>query len=196
MKKNKMLDQIKTEVLEYTDEEGAEYYIERFENTLQVSEIDCSEKYKVGCEPCKKYGKNLACPPYSPTLLEYAKDCRNAKIICFRIPLEQFPQIITEERYRTAFRKVRGLLTDELLRYRKKGNIVAGSGTCLVCEQCAIELGDTKCKHPSKRIYSLESLGVNVVSLTEKAFSFKLEWSGYDSAADFVSAIGAVFYKY
>jgi predicted metal-binding protein len=116
-------------------------------------------------------------------------------VICYRIPLEQFPEIITEERYHTAFRKVRGLLTDELLRYRKKGHIVAGSGTCLACEQCAIELGENKCKHPSKRISSVESLGVNVVSLTEKAFDFKLEWSGCDSAADFVSAVGAVFCK-
>ncbi len=195
MKKNETIDDIKTEVLEYTDDSGAEYFIEHFETTLQISEIDSSKKYKIGCEPCKKYGKNLACPPYSPTLLEYIKDCRTAKVICYRIPLEQFPEIITEERYDAAFRKVRGLLMDELLRYRKKGHLVAGSGTCLACEQCAIELGKNKCKYPSKRIYSLESLGVNVVSLTERAFGFKLEWSGCDSAADFVSAVGAVFYK-
>ena len=192
---NEIQDMIKTEVLKHTDINGTEYYIEHFETTLKVSEIDSSERYKVACEPCKKYGKNLACPPYSPTLLEYIKDCKKAKIICYRIPLEQFPEIITEDRYHNAFRKVRGLLTDELLRYRKKGHIVAGSGTCLACEQCEIELGKNKCKHPSKKIYSLESLGVNVVSLTEKAFGFKLEWSGCDSAADFVSAVGAVFYK-
>jgi predicted metal-binding protein len=192
MENNKIIDDIKTEVIEHTDANGNEYYIEHFETTLQVSEIDSSEKYKVACEPCKKYGKNLACPPYSPTLLEYIKDSKKAKIICYRIPLEQFPEVITEDRYDTAFRKVRGLLTDELLLYRKKGYIVAGSGTCLACEQCAIELGKKKCKHPSKRIYSLESMGVNVVSLTEKAFGFKLEWSGCESAADFVSAVGAV----
>jgi predicted metal-binding protein len=195
MGNNEIIDDIKTEVLEYTDANGAEYYIEHFETTIQVSKIDYSEQYKIACEPCKKYGKNLACPPYSPTLLEYIIDCRTAKIICYRIPLEQFSEIITEERYDTAFRKVRGLLTDELLRYRKQGHLVAGSGTCLACEQCAIELGKIKCKHPSKRIYSLESMGVNVVSLTEKAFNFKLEWSGCDSAADFVSAVGTVFYK-
>jgi len=195
MENNKTIDDIKTEVLEYTDANGAEYYIEHFETIMQVSEIDASEKYKVACEPCKKYGKNLACPPYSPTLEAYIKDFKKAKIICYRIPLEQFPEIITEDRYHTAFRKVRGLLTDELLRYRKQGHLVAGSGTCFACEQCAIEFGKIKCKHPSKRIYSLESMGVNVVSLTEKAFDFKLEWSGCDSAADFVSAVGAVFYK-
>ncbi len=195
MKDDKITDEIKAEVFEYTDEEGFEYYIERFERTLQVSGIDCAEKYKISCEACKKYGKNLACPPYSPFLLEYAKDCRTAKVICFRIPLEQFPLIITEEKYRAAYKKVMGLLVDELLRYRKEGHFVAGSGTCLACEQCAIESGDTKCKHPSKRLYSLESLGVNVVSLTKKAFNFSLEWSGKENAADFVSAIGAVFYK-
>jgi len=195
MENNKIIDDIKTEVLEYTDVNGAEYYIEHFETTIQVSEIDSSEQYKIACEPCKKYGKNLACPPYSPTLEAYIKDSKQAKLICYRISLEQFPEIITEERYHVAFRKVRGLLTDELLRYRKKGHIVAGSGTCLACEQCAIELGKKKCRHPSKRIYSLESMGVNVVSLTEKAFGFKLEWSGCDNAADFVSAVGAVFYK-
>ena len=192
MKNNKMIDNIKAEVFEYTDKGGSKYYVERLENTVQVSEIDCDE-YKVGCEACKKYGMNLACPPYSPYFPEYVKGMRTAKVICFRIPLEQFSQISTEERYSTAFKIVRGLLTGELLRYRKRGNLVAGSGTCLACEQCAIELGNTKCKHPSKRIYSLESLGVSVVSLTEKAFNVRLEWSGCDSAADFVSAVGAVF---
>jgi predicted metal-binding protein len=168
--------------------------VERLEITIRVSEIDCDE-HKVGCKACKKYGMNLACPPYSPYFREYVKGMRTAKVICFRIPLEQFSQISTEERYRTAFKIVRGLLTVELLRYRKEGNLVAGSGTCLACEQCAIESGRTKCKHPSKRIYSLESLGINVVSLTERAFGFKLEWSGCDSFADFVSAVGAVFYR-
>lgn len=189
-----MIDNIKAEVFEHTDKGSFKYYVERLENTVRVSEIDYDE-HKVGCEACKKYGMNLACPPYSPYFPEYVKDMRTAKVICFRIPLEQFSQISTEERYSAAFRIVRGLLTAELLRYRKRGNLVAGSGTCLVCEQCAIESGNTRCKHPSKRIFSLESLGVSVVSLTEKAFNFTLEWSGCDTIADFVSAVGAVFYK-
>ena len=79
--KNKLTDYMKTEVLKYTDEEGAEYYIEHFETILQVSEIDSSEQYKAGCEPCEKYGKNLACPPYSPILSEYIKNCKKAKIV-------------------------------------------------------------------------------------------------------------------
>jgi len=194
MKNYKMIDNIKAEVFEYIDAGDSKYYVERLENTIRVSEIDCDE-HKVGCQACKKYAMNLACPPYSPYFPEYVRGMRTAKVICFRIPLEQFSQISMEERYGTAFKIVRGLLTVELLRYRKEGHLVAGSGYCLACDQCAIELGNAKCKHPSIRIYSLESLGVSVVSLMEKTFNFTLEWSGCDSAADFVSAIGAVFYK-
>jgi predicted metal-binding protein len=188
------MDNLRAEVLEYSGEGGAVFYAERLENALGTREIDHDER-KVGCLPCKKFGKNLACPPYSPSLPEYIKDCRTAKVICFRIPLEQFPESITEERYRTGFDKVRGFLADDLLRYRRSGRLVAGSGTCLACERCAIESGKNVCKSPSKRIYSLESLGVSVVSLTEKAFGFKLEWSACLGVADFVSAVGAVFYR-
>jgi predicted metal-binding protein len=194
MKNDKMTEKIKAEVFEHTDEGGCRYYVERLENIVRVSAIDCDE-YKVGCEACENYGTNLACPPYSPYFPEYVKGMKTAKVICFRIPLEQFPQISTEERYGAAFKIVRRLLTIELLRYRKRGNLVAGSGTCLVCKQCAIESGSTKCEHPLQKIYSLESLGVSVVSLTEKAFNVRLEWSGCDTIADFVSAVGAVFCK-
>jgi hypothetical protein len=64
MKNNKLIDNIKAEVFEHTDTGGFKYYVERLENTVRVSEIDCDE-YKVGCKACKKYGMNLACPPLS-----------------------------------------------------------------------------------------------------------------------------------
>jgi len=183
------------EVLEHIEANGDILLVERYECVLTVSGIDHQEQYKSNCEFCKKYGKNLACPPYSPTFAEHINGVESAKVICMRIPLEYFHQTIPEEKYRTGFRKARELLIDELLRYREQGFQIAGSGPCLSCENCAIEEGDKNCRAPDEKIYSLESLGVNVVALVQANFDFQLEWSDGFRHADYVSSVGAAFIK-
>ena len=187
-----MGDEFITSVMEHKDEAGGVYLVERLERTLDVVDIP-SERANIGCEACHNYGKNLACPPYAPFLPDYVGGASAARVICLRVPLEQFQHIIMEERYWTAYRMMKGMLEDELIGWRQKGCLVAGSGPCRVCEECAIAKGEADCLHPDKRIYSLEAMGVSVVLLAERAFGFSLEWSGNENAADFVSAIGAVF---
>ena len=186
---------MKVDVFEYRDDRGDVLYVERYECIVPVSKIDHHEQYKSHCEFCKRYGKNLACPPYSPTCIEHINGAKSAKVICIRIPLEYFHQTIPEERYRAGFRRARDLLVNELLESRGQGFRVAGSGPCLACENCAIEEGDENCRNPHERIYSLESLGVNVVALVQDNFDFQLEWSDGSRDADYVSAVGAVFLK-
>jgi len=190
-----MTADIKIEVLEYIDEAGRTYYIERLERMLPVSEIDHDDVYKTGCEVCEKYGKNLACPPFSPSLSAYSNNAETARVICLRMPQEYFSHLASEDKYLTCFRKVRSLLVEILLDYRKRGYIVAGSGTCLECDQCAAELNSAKCKKPTKIIYSLESLGTNLITLVKTCFGIDLEWSSNEQHADFVCAVGAVFYE-
>lgn len=186
-------EKVEVEVLEHLDESGNSIYLERYERFLPPGEFDHGV-YKHNCEACRSYGKNLACPPYSPIFSQYIGDAKTARVICLRIPLEYFDQIITEEKYRAGFRTVRRLLTDELLGYREKGYVIAGSGKCLACEQCSIETGDENCKYPERKVYSLESLGVNVIPLVKRSFNLDLEWSEDGRSASFVSSVGAVFY--
>lgn len=47
-----------------------------------------------------------------------------------------------------------------------------------------------------ERIYSLESLGVNVVALVNKSLDISLDWSSNEITASFVCAVGAVFNNY
>ncbi len=190
-----MTNKSKAKIIKSDNPQGVPLYIERFETVLSVSDMNYSLRVKKNCESCPLYSKNLACPPYSPYFPEYAKDLKTAKIICYRTPLEQFKSVILEDSYHAAFNKASSLLSQELLRNRKNGNLIAGSGVCRSCEVCAVELGEAKCRTPNKQIYSLESLGVDVVSLSEKAFNIKLEWSGDGHTAGYVSALGAVFKK-
>ncbi len=67
-----------------------------------------------------------------------------------------------------------------------------GSGPCRFCAECAAEKGKGECLFPDKRIYSLESLGVNVVALVRESMGFDLDWSGTADASGYVSAVGAV----
>jgi predicted metal-binding protein len=80
--------------------------------------------------------------------------------------------------------------------YRNEGKVVAGSGPCLACERCSLETGESACSQPEKKIYSLESLGVNVVGLLKKVFSIDLEWDSEEEKAPTACSVGAVFFHY
>lgn len=180
-------------VREHVNPSGATLHYERYETVIPLSAMDYDRKYKVACEACHNFGKNLACPPYSPNLREHITTETYAKVLCIRMPQEYFRDVIQENMYRQCFRTARGILVEELLQYRRKGYAIAGSGYCLACDVCAVAEGSDICKKPDKKIYSLESLGVNLTQLTKVCFDFDLEWSAHDHAADFVCSIGAIF---
>lgn len=183
----------RAEVVEDVSDSGSTIYYERYESLVPVADFDFGEKYKLACEGCPRYGKNLSCPPHSPTFDHYINGARIAKVLCLRLPTVYFDHLIAEERYRSCFRRARSVLVRELLKHREEGYVVAGSGACLVCEQCVVETGDEHCKRPKEKIYSLESLGVNVIALVNTSFHIDLEWSADEQTADFVCAVGAVF---
>jgi predicted metal-binding protein len=183
---------METTVLEHSFE-GAALLIERFRRVLSISDIEYQAGQNPGCEACPKYGTNLACPPYSPPFVDYIGKSAKAKIICYRMPLEQISPEIATDRHKAAHRILRKLLYEELLGHRGDGHAVAGSGPCQICEECSVRSGAPECRNPQLMIYSLESMGVNLISLSERAFSLQLEWSDGTAGGGNVSAIGAVF---
>lgn len=185
--------EIKTSIIEHTGPEGITTLIERFERIVPVEELKYSRENVIGCEPCHRYGKNLACPPYSPEFPDYIGDARNARVICYRVHMENVKEKAGEMKYRTAHKLVREILMKELYTYRKKGNIIAGAGPCLACKECVALSGKSECRNPSKLVYSLESLGVNLISLSEDVLGIRLQWGSEEHDADNVAAIGAVF---
>ena len=181
------------ELKEVRDPSGQPLLFERYESVIPISLVDADSKNKIACEACHKFGKNFACPPYSPNLDEYTGSCRFARVICIRLPQEYYIDIIQENMYKACFRQARAILVDELLLFRQKGYLVGGCGYCQECDVCGAEKNLASCLYPDKMIYSLESMGVNLTSLTRTCFGFDLEWSGHEHAADFVCSIGAVF---
>jgi len=181
------------DVKEYRDASGKTLYFEQYEAIITISSFEYSDKNKTACKACEKFGKNFACPPFSPGFKEYAGAQKNAKVISVRMPQEYFNQVIQENIYWDCCRKAEGILIEELLRYREKGYLIAGAGPCSSCEICAIEKEYKKCINPDNRIYSLESLGVNITALIKRCFNFDLEWNAKGQMTNFVCSTGAVF---
>jgi predicted metal-binding protein len=187
---------VKSEIVEHVDALGRAYLIERFERLVSVLDIESCRESKIACEACPRYAiGNLACPPHSPYFPDYTRGFVRAKVICYRVYLDHVQEISGEPKYRTAHKLMRGLMVEELLAYRMQGHIIAGAGPCLACERCAAETGGNVCRTPSRLIYSLESLGVNLVSLSEHVLALKLEWSAGEVESENVAAIGAAFYR-
>lgn len=183
-------------VIEYIDAGGSLYLIERFERLVSVDKLEYRRENKISCEACPRYAKgNLACPPYSPYFPDYIKGSDRALVICYRVYMDQVRETPGEPKYRTAHMLVRGLLFEELYNYRKQGYIIAGAGPCLACGKCVAETGGDVCRDPARLIYSLESLGINLISLSENVLGLRLQWGGGELEAEHVAAMGAAFYS-
>ena len=169
-------------------------YYERYETMVPISTLTHRSKNKAACQACKSYGTNLACPPFSPTFQEYTTDKTSARILCLRIPLDYFSEELIENRYRLCFKTVRGFLIEELTLARNAGYAIAGAGPCMACEPCVAENGVFECCKPEEKIFSLESLGINLMNLAKCCFDITLEWSTKGHTAQFVCAMGAIFY--
>lgn len=184
----------KVEGRERLDKSGTTIFYEHHEALVPVRWFDHAVKNKIACEACHNYGKNFACPPYSPTFMEHLAGMKFARVLCIRMPQEYYRHLVPDKVYSECFKAAKSILDKELLGYRKQGSLIAGSGYCNACEKCAAEQEHSQCIQPDLLIYSLESLGVNLTGLTSTCFDIDLEWSAHDHAADFVCAIGAVFY--
>jgi predicted metal-binding protein len=188
-----MNENVKTELKKYKSRSGRTIFYERYKAQVPVSAFSFSTANKDFCRDCDMYTKNLACPPYSPCFPDYIGGAEEALVVCIRIPSDYCEHPLMEERFSICYQEARGLLVKELLRYRKQGYAIAGAGACTACKRCAALKNSGECRKPEERIYSLESLGVNVVALARRCFDIDLQWSSESHIADFISTIGAVF---
>ncbi len=179
--------------LERVDAKDGFVEVIRFENDLAVTDFKHGPDQKRLCADCHNFNRNLSCPPFSPGFSKYVGPAGRARVICLRLPLDRFATGTPVERAQAAFRLGSAHLNRILLKARRKGHLVAGSGECRACDSCAAAGGDPECVRPDLRIYSLESLGVQVADLVAKCFDLDLQWTAKGRPATTVSAVGAIF---
>lgn len=172
---------------------GGIFRAERYERFLPITEIGHSARFREMCRSCPRYGKNLSCPPNTPDFIEYVGAASLARVICFRVYLPN-PEITTVDQQLAYVREAGKFLSVELRHYLRLGHRVAGNGGCRSCEACAGEAGETFCRKPAERVFSLEAMGVDVGVLLKRSFDIDLEWNRKGRRASYLCTAGAVFY--
>ena len=167
----------------------------RYEVTVPLSDLVVESAVREACTTCPHHGLNFSCPPHSPFLADHVGAATRATVICMRIALDHLDEPDPGLRQRLGFRQGQLLLAEELLAARAHGHAVAGCGACPSCPVCSAAEGAADCRLPERRIYSLESMGVNVVDLLRRCFAIDLEWGGPEAEVSTVHAAGAVFHR-
>lgn len=169
--------------------------LERHEASLDPS-ATVSQKPRFDClcrDGCRNYGRKYSCPPNSPEFHDYL--CRGhdrPRVICYRVRLDELSGLAPYMRVKAAYAVLRGRLLRELWPFHLAGHRVLGSGACRACRVCGLVEG-SGCKKPEKRIYSPESVGVDVDDLVIRLFGFHLQWyRPVNHVPEYLCAVGMV----
>lgn len=148
-------------------------------------------------EGCRNYNKKYCCPPLSPNFNSYVKGYNQLFILFFSLGLKQLDNFgyydYHKVRIGNAVIKPR---IEKIMRYLeiKFNSKFLSTGACRLCKPCQLKVKKS-CKHPDKRRYSLESLGVYCDILSKKLFNKPLLWYENRKAPEYTSVICALLIK-
>jgi len=166
---------------------------------IKASDIVVEERVRLNCMiGCEDYGRNISCPPFTPTPEEFrkiSKQYSEGVIITEKVEARLSPEIakhfvknlthkpdVLKEFFKTwsSFKKkaFEELLEieSEIFNLNYPLAMVFWYGTCCLCKECVDNIRD--CRFPFKRRSSMEAVGINVVETLNKigikiSFPFK-----------------------
>lgn len=158
-------------------------------------------KFLEYCRECPRYNKCWACPEHSFDTKKYIEGYDHVYIIGAKVPVpESLSQMdMTAEQIAQAaegvMKAARRVLDPVLLALEQHipNSLACFGGTCHLCETCTRVEGKP-CRFPEKRRPSLESIGFDVASTTEKLLGIELLWC-QDSLPPYLTVVSALFTK-
>lgn len=137
---------------------------------INFEQIEFSDAVIDACKAntCGQYGKSWSCPP-AVNRNGYFIDCNtttHSKGIVYTTlhKLEDSFDIESMIAGKISHRALDDKIADEV---RKSGGILLSVGGCILCEKCTCPT--QPCRFPDKIIPSLESQGIDVVTLSKSA---------------------------
>jgi predicted metal-binding protein len=162
--------------------------------------ITVDERVQLKCRypPCINYGKNLMCPPYTPTAKEFegiVRKYKNAMLIQLDVPIPNAVKArikkanvklvkMTKEgelddinaKFIEDWKKIHALVSNierESFKYGYYLSLGLVIGNCRLCDTCDLQV---PCKHPYEARPSMEAMGIDVFK-TAKNAGLGFEWN-------------------
>ncbi len=154
------------------------------------------------CEACSRYGKSGSCPPNSPTFNTLTAGKPYACLLVFRSWSRFKPDSIRHARNTSIHWRFQDSIVSTML--DSVGRVASatvsgaylGGGYCRGCpgQKCAAVSQQDLCRHPNRRVYSLESTGIDVVSTVERVLEMPIYWySSIEKDIPYLAKVGALF---
>ena len=159
---------------------------------IPAEKVVVEDRVRLKCMVCPYYGKNLKCPPYTPSIAEFKRmlnEYSTAMIVKLKPPeksgkIEKYEQIKGEKSrlwnqdltnlspaiWADISNIYKTLLTDLLEIERAAFNqgyafaMAFFGGKCLLCENCDLDNG---CQNALMARFSAEAMGINVLKTAE-----------------------------
>jgi predicted metal-binding protein len=159
------------------------------------------EKIMEFCKACPIYGRNWSCPPFSFDVDELLGRYNCAYL--FGIKMTHGDAARTSINTGGAALKYSVWLMDNVnlkmlsslhdLERKYPGSRGASGGSCKICRTCA-RTEERPCRFPGKMRNSIESLGFDVMKISEELLGLKLLWMR-DALPQYQVLINALFTK-
>lgn len=141
---------------------------------VDIEEIEFSEKVRHICRTeCPRYGTSWSCPPAVGTVEECRKRCEEySGAFVFTTMAEVHDAadlqetLATRSQHEEVTREIRKIF-EVSKRAEARLTMALSAESCAVCEQCAYP--DAVCRYPERMLPCIESYGIVVPKLAEKA---------------------------
>lgn len=143
---------------------------------IKASDVIVDERVRLKCQIpiCDSYGKNLMCPPYLPSVMDFRDALARydrALLVQLSVPLHKKSKGKTKEVFDPA-RVLHELINlGERLCFEAGFRFATGliGGCCRLCEVCIVMEPEGHCRHPFRARPSMEAMGIDVIGTLENA---------------------------
>ena len=175
----------------FTKSGKLEYSIDICKTTpKQLLSLVDKQVFDALCETgCVNYGKKWACPPYSPSFIDFASGYNQLFIIYLRTDMNQYTYIKNDYLMIKAANSILKSRADRFLSgiATQYGRYIT-TGSCRLCRPCKCKIGQ-KCANPDRMTYSFEALGINVSGVVESYFQRPLLWYAPHCLPEYTSVV-------